>query len=56
MPMYNLIEYSNNYSKASGILWQYFRDQPAVDSNGRIVDFTVANSVTDFLKLKKTNR
>ena len=26
MPMYNLMEYSNNYSKASGILWQYCRD------------------------------
>ena len=23
MPMYNLIEYSNNYSKTSGSLWQY---------------------------------
>ena len=22
MPIYNLIEYSNNYSKASGSLWQ----------------------------------
>ena len=28
MPMYNLIEYSDNYAKTSGSLWQYFRDQP----------------------------
>ena len=28
MPMYNLIEYSDNYAKTSGILWQYFRDEP----------------------------
>ena len=28
MPMYNLIEYSNNYAKTSGSLWQYFRDEP----------------------------
>ena len=28
MPMYNLIEYSDNYSKTSGILWQYYRDEP----------------------------
>ena len=28
MPMYNLIEYSDNYSKTSGSLWQYYRDQP----------------------------
>ena len=27
MPMYNLIEYSNNYSKTSGSLWQY-KDEP----------------------------
>ena len=26
MPTYNLIEYSNNYSKTSGRLWQYYRD------------------------------
>ena len=28
MPMYNLIEYSDNYSKTSGSLWQYCRDEP----------------------------
>ena len=28
MPMYNLIEYSDNYVKTSGSLWQYFRDEP----------------------------
>ena len=28
MPMYNLLEYSNNYSKTSGNLWQYYRDEP----------------------------
>ena len=28
MPMYNLIEYSENYSKTSGGLWQYHRDDP----------------------------
>ena len=26
--MYNLIEYSDNYSKTSGNLWQYYRDDP----------------------------
>ena len=26
MPMYNLIEYSNNYSDTSGSLWQFRRD------------------------------
>ena len=28
MPMYNLIEYSDNYSKTSGRLWQYYKDDP----------------------------
>ena len=35
MPMYNLIEYSDSYSKTSGILWQYYKDEP----NDNIVDF-----------------
>ena len=28
MPIYNLIEYSDNYAKTSGSLWQYYRDEP----------------------------
>ena len=28
MSMYNLIEYSDNYSKISGRLWQYYKDDP----------------------------
>ena len=28
IPMYNLIEYSDNYSKTSGSLWHYFRNEP----------------------------
>ena len=28
MPMYNLIEYSDNCSKTSGSLWQYYKDDP----------------------------
>ena len=33
MPMYNLIEYSNNYAKTTGSLWQYFRDEPVADDD-----------------------
>ena len=36
MPMYNLIEYNNNYSKTSGSLWQYCKDIPNVNDNGNI--------------------
>ena len=27
MPMYNFIEYSNNYSKTSASLWEHYRDE-----------------------------
>ena len=30
MPMYNFIEYSKNYSKTSGSLWNHYRDKPNV--------------------------
>ena len=39
MPMYNLIEYNDNYSESSGNLWQYYRDEPVLNINGVIVDF-----------------
>ena len=51
MPMYNLIEYSYNYSKTSGSLWQYCKEIPAIDNNGKIVDFNGANS-TESLNYK----
>ena len=38
MPMYNLIEYSNAYSKTSGSLWQHYRDEPAIDDNDNIIN------------------
>ena len=34
MPMYDLIEYSDNYSKTSGRLWQYYKDE----TNDNIAD------------------
>ena len=40
MPMYNLIEYSDNYSKTSGSLWQYYKDEP----NDNIADSESFNS------------
>ena len=33
MPMYNLIEYSDNYVKTIGSLWQYFRDESVADDD-----------------------
>ena len=51
MHMYNLREYSDNHSKTSGTLFQYFRDVPAADNNGAVTDFTEAN-VNDLFNLK----
>ena len=31
MPKYNSIEYSDNYAKTTGSLWQFFRDEPVDD-------------------------
>ena len=36
--MYNLIEYSDNYSKTSGRSGQYYRDKPFININGVIID------------------
>ena len=44
MRMYKLIEYSDNYSKPSGSLWQYCKEIPAVKIAGNIVDFNGANA------------
>ena len=36
MPIYNLIEYSKNYSKTTGILWNYYRVEPNSGAVGNI--------------------
>ena len=57
MPMYNLIEYSDNYSKTFGSLWQYCKDIPAVNSNNVIIDFTDNNLTESFnFKVKITGQ
>ena len=33
MPMYNLLEYSKNYSKTSASLWNYYRDELTDETN-----------------------
>ena len=34
--MYNLFEYSKNYSKTTGRFWNYYRDEPKSDANSNI--------------------
>ena len=38
MPMYNLIEYSDNYSDTSGNLWQFKRDEVPNNNADLIID------------------
>ena len=51
MSMYNLIEYSDNYAKTTGSLWQYCKDIPARNDNEEIIVFDV-NNVTDSFNFK----
>ena len=54
MPMYNLTGYCDNYSKTSGILWQYSRDEPAINvANSNVVDFNANNATADSFKIKE---
>ena len=46
--MYNLIEYSDNYSKTFGGLWQYCKEIPSIDNNADIAYFDGANATDSF--------
>ena len=46
--MYNLIQYSNDYSKTSGSLWQYYKDKPS------LIDYGVINNFLGTSALFKT--
>ena len=48
IPMYNVIEYSDNYLKTSGSLWQYCKDIPARNNNVDTVEFNGANATDSF--------
>ena len=52
MPMFNLIEYSSAYWKTSGSLWQYYRDEPAIDDNNNIIGFPANNNNSNSFKFK----
>ena len=53
MTMYNLIEYSDNYWKILGNLRQYYRDEPSVNNNYVINNFS-SNTVSFKFKQKIT--
>ena len=43
MPMHKLLEYSKNYSKATGSFWNYYRDEPNSGANNNI-NYSVKDS------------
>ena len=44
MPMYNLLEYSKNYRKRTGSLWNYYRDQPSSTIGDKNITHSILNS------------
>ena len=44
MPMYNLIQYSSNYSETAAILWFYSKDE-AINFNGDITSTERLNKI-----------
>ena len=52
MVMYNLIEYSDNYSDTSGSLWTFKRDESTVTNAGNPDNVFAANS--KFFKYKSS--
>ena len=43
-PMYNLLEYSKNYRKTTGGLWNYYRDEPNSDTDDNKIKHSIIDS------------
>ena len=57
MSINNLKEYIDNYSKTTGSLWLYYRDEPAFTDAAAFADFCAAdNSPTFKFKQKSTGK
>ena len=48
MPMYNLIEYSDDYSDTSGSLWQFKRDEIEENVDLAVDDNSIPNNSSSF--------
>ena len=62
MPLYNSVEYSDNYSKTLGSLWQFYKDESFLDNDGAIYNGVIDclldknNSASFKFKTKKVDR
>ena len=53
IPINSLVEYSDIFLKASGNLWQYYRDEPALYNNDAIIEFPADNNNSVLFKFKE---
>ena len=52
IPMYNLIDYSDTYSKTSRSLWPYYIGEPVLNNKGNIIDFNADDNNSNSFKFK----
>ena len=52
MLMYNSTEFSEDYSKTSRRLWNYYGDEPFLNAYGAIADFAINNNNSVLFKFK----
>ena len=55
MPIYNLLEYSKNYSKTTGSFWNYYRDEPNSGANNNI-NYSIKDSKSVDYKASVTGK
>ena len=46
MSMCNLLEYSKNYKKPTGSLWNYYRDEPSIPLSSNSESYKYKASIT----------
>ena len=60
MPMYNLLEYSKNYRKTTGSLWNYYSDEPNIGEDGgvncSIMDSNSFDYIANFIEVGVTQK
>ena len=53
MFMYSLMKYTDDYSKISGSLWQYYRNGPVLENNNDITNFHADNRNSTSFEFKE---
>ena len=58
MPMYNLIEYSKNYRKTTGSLWNYYRNEPnsGLGGDNDNINYSIKDSKCFVFKTSNTRK